>query len=289
MNSILLSLNKKCWHQSEKQPTDFLKNYWFNKWYDHYCNLIKRNKLNKDDFLNWQKNGISKEKISYLLKCSRKDVNFLISLFSVKVDSFNTKSKHITKKELYNLYIIKKVPTTEISNLYKISFCTIIALLKKYNIPIRNTKEWWLVFDELKKYKISKKIFEHGLYSNGKKYEDHIKNRDEYKHYRRKIEKKSLKNAIMFDLNDINKRGHQSIFNSMCIDHVIPIKFGYINNISPDKMSDISNLIMISHTKNSKKNSKITKSSIKLYKWWVKSGFLNKTEMMNKPILGKIL
>jgi 5-methylcytosine-specific restriction endonuclease McrA len=289
MNSVLLSLNKKCRYQSEKQPTDFLKSYWFNKWYEHYCDIIKRNKLSKDGFLNWQKNGTSKEKISILLGCSRKDVNFLMSLFSVKVNSFNTKSKHITKKELYNLYIIKKVPTTEISSLYHISFCTIVSLLKKYNIPIRNTKEWWLVFDEPKKYKISKKIFEHGVYSNGKKYEDHVKDRDEYKHYRRKTEKKSLKNAIIFNLNDINKRGHQSTFNSMCIDHIIPIKFGYINNISPDKMSNISNLVMTSHTKNSKKNSRITKSSIKLYKNWVWSGFLNKIETTNKPILGKIL
>lgn len=45
----------------------------------------------------------------------------------------------ITKKELYNLYVIKNLSSTEISKLKQIGRTTILNYLTKYNIPKRNS------------------------------------------------------------------------------------------------------------------------------------------------------
>jgi hypothetical protein len=145
--------------------------------------------------------------------------------------------------------------------------------LDKYNIRKYTDEEWWDSFNNMKRYRIIKNIFEHGIYSNGIKYRRFLKLRNKYNSYRRSVEKRSIRNAIRYNIHGIKNRNHQLVKGSKCIDHIVSIKFGFVNNIPVNKIADCSNLRIISHQKNSKKSSKLTEEAINLLNKWDTVGF----------------
>lgn len=55
------------------------------------------------------------------------------------------------------------------------------------------------------------------------------------------------------ELKNFNKRGHQRVSGTYAIDHIISIKYGFINNICYTIIGNIDNLQMLTHTENSSK------------------------------------
>lgn len=54
-------------------------------------------------------------------------------------------------------------------------------------------------------------------------------------------------------LENIEKRGHQRDEGTMGLDHIISIKYGFLNNIDIEVIGNINNLQMLTHTENSSK------------------------------------
>ena len=55
-------------------------------------------------------------------------------------------------------------------------------------------------------------------------------------------------------LKNFEKRGHQRDKGTYTIDHIISVKYGFLNNIPPEVISNLSNLQMLPHSINSSKN-----------------------------------
>lgn len=87
--------------------------------------------------------------IGNLYNCSRKPINRLIKEFNLKTRTKleatrirqPRKLDSITKKQLYNLYVVEKLTGTEIADMYNCSYPIVYNQLRKYNIPIRDSKE----------------------------------------------------------------------------------------------------------------------------------------------------
>lgn len=71
------------------------------------------------------------------------------------------------------------------------------------------------------------------------------------------------------ELNSINLEGIEKRgFLKYDIDHIVPISYGYKNNIPPELIGSISNLRVISSKENVKKGDRLTKESEELLKRW---------------------
>ena len=70
------------------------------------------------------------------------------------------------------------------------------------------------------------------------------------------------KNAPLLD--GIEKR----CFKKYDIDHIVPISYGYKNNISPKLIGSLKNLRIISNDENKEKGIKLTNDSIEVLKLW---------------------
>lgn len=79
----------------------------------------------------------------------------------------------------------------------------------------------------------------------------HIEQKEAFKKYRSEVER--LTEEIAFLVPGIERRE----FNKWDLDHKIPIRYGFNNDIHPLKMSCLSNLQVIPHEENFKKNQKI--------------------------------
>lgn len=65
-------------------------------------------------------------------------------------------------------------------------------------------------------------------------------------------------------LEGIEKRG----FKKYDIDHIVPISYGYKNNISPKLIGSFDNLRIISNDENKEKGIRLTEDSIRLLRLW---------------------
>ena len=65
-------------------------------------------------------------------------------------------------------------------------------------------------------------------------------------------------------LEGIEKRG----FKKYDIDHIVPISYGYKNNIPPNLIGSLGNLRIISNDENKEKGMRLTDDSIRLLKLW---------------------
>jgi len=73
--------------------------------------------------------------------------------------------------------------------------------------------------------------------------------------YRIKVHRETLKQPLE-TLKNFDKRGHQRDENTYAIDHIISIKYGFINNICYKIIGNINNLQMLTHSENSIKQDK---------------------------------
>jgi hypothetical protein len=71
--------------------------------------------------------------------------------------------------------------------------------------------------------------------------------------YYRKVWNETKKQPL-HTLKNYEKRGHQRQKGTYAIDHIISIKYGYINNVCYKIVGNINNLQMLSHSENSHKN-----------------------------------
>lgn len=85
------------------------------------------------------------------------------------------------------------------------------------------------------------------------------------KKYARKVRQITNKQPLHL-LKNSEHRGLD--VNSYHLDHIVPIRYGYENNISPEKIGDISNLRFISCKENLIKNDKLTDASNKILESW---------------------
>ena len=253
---------------SETQPKHLVK-CWVLIRFNRLNKIILCNNITKRKLYNLHyKRGFSIEKLSKEFDCHKNDILFLFKFFNIKKIKFRTYVKTIKKNVLYDLYINKKMGISDISNILSISSKSCSNLLKKYKIKIRNRSEWWDMLDRIQGNELRKKIYEKGIYSRGKSYEEHLDSVPEYKKYKRNIEKLSIKNIKYHNLKNFNKRGHQNNSVTLSIDHIVPIKFSFVNKISPYLVSDIINLKMINHKHNSRKNMFLTEESFRILKAW---------------------
>jgi hypothetical protein len=86
---------------------------------------------------------------------------------------------------------------------------------------------------------------------------DEVYNR-EYKKYRGKVWTETNRQKL-YMLENYEKRGKSGIPNAYQLDHIIPIKYGYDNNIPPDKIGSIDNLQFIPWEENRNKSNKYKK------------------------------
>lgn len=73
-----------------------------------------------------------------------------------------------------------------------------------------------------------------------------------YRKYRAAVN--LLTERIAYKIPGIEKRK----FREFVIDHIIPVKYGFKNNIPPEKIAALSNLRIISHAANTAKGQKLT-------------------------------
>jgi hypothetical protein len=95
------------------------------------------------------------------------------------------------------------------------------------------------------------------------------------KHKSNKLELKKIKqnyyksvwnitNSNSNKLPNIENRG----FKSFHIDHIVPISYGYKNNINPQLIGSIDNLVLIGFKENTKKGTKLNEKAKELLKNW---------------------
>ncbi len=94
----------------------------------------------------------------------------------------------------------------------------------------------------------SKELWEQGHFDN-----QYGKNRTEFKKYQNRVHKLTKKIKHLIEGYDEKKHGKMGILGAYQIDHIIDIKYGFDNNISPEKIADISNLRFIPWEENIKK------------------------------------
>lgn len=79
---------------------------------------------------------------------------------------------------------------------------------------------------------------------------------NEWMVYNSKVRMFTRKNVKQLSDIDFNKRGKMGVSGSYQIDHIIPIKYGFDNNINEELISDVSNLRFIPWEENIKKGKK---------------------------------
>jgi len=85
-------------------------------------------------------------------------------------------------------------------------------------------------------------------------------NKSLYQKQCRKLTEETYKNNIKI-INPLNKkRGRSGVNGAYQLDHIISIEFGWLYNIPPEVIADISNLQLISWEENSKKNKYLPKN-----------------------------
>lgn len=75
-------------------------------------------------------------------------------------------------------------------------------------------------------------------------FDDYFKRKSKLQLYRDKVLKITNKQDLK-SLKNCNLRGRCGVKGAYQLDHIIPIKYGYLNNISPEELGDISNLRFI--------------------------------------------
>ena len=79
-----------------------------------------------------------------------------------------------------------------------------------------------------------------------------LSNLTEFELYSRNVWQET-ENQDLTSLKNFENRGHQSFENTYAIDHIISIKYGFINNICYKIIGNIDNLQMLTHSDNSSK------------------------------------
>jgi hypothetical protein len=81
-----------------------------------------------------------------------------------------------------------------------------------------------------------------------------------------------------WELSNINAKGLPDIKNrrwgKFDLDHIVPISYGYRNNIPIELIASKANLRVISHRENFEKNARITDESIEILTMWRESGLI---------------
>lgn len=81
-----------------------------------------------------------------------------------------------------------------------------------------------------------------------------ISNMTDFEKYRMRVNR-ITKNQNFNLLKNFEKRGHQRDKGTYAIDHIISVKYGFLNNVPPEVIGDLSNLQMLPHSINASKNS----------------------------------
>lgn len=90
--------------------------------------------------------------------------------------------------------------------------------------------------------------------------------------YKRKVGKLTNQNDLSI-LENYEKRSLCGVENGYQLDHIVPIYYGFVNNIQEELISSIDNLVFIPWEENRKKSNNLTITSMKLLeKWNMKSG-----------------
>lgn len=87
-------------------------------------------------------------------------------------------------------------------------------------------------------------------------YDEYLSNMKEYQRYKNNVRNITEKQSL-YMLENYDKRGLAGISGSFHLDHIIPISYGYENNISPEKIGNINNLRFIPWKDNLKKSNKL--------------------------------
>ena len=75
-------------------------------------------------------------------------------------------------------------------------------------------------------------------------------------------------------LENYDKRGHSGISGSYNLAHIISLKYGYENNISPDIIGDIRNLRFIPWKQNLSKSSKQVVESEEMIQYFIENEYI---------------
>lgn len=176
--------------------------------------------------------------------------------------------KHISYKELYNLYCIKKMSAHEIMLHTGLSKSNIECSIRRYKIKKRTLYEC----QEYSTAKMVKTKYQKGIYRNTR-----IKNAS-YKYLLevQKCSRKSIKLLFSKEILNAMKEYHWQI------DHVYSVKAGFINNVPPQIIGCPYNLRAMRRLENIKKGAKcdITlKKLINIYNKKIK-GYDNEKEYL---------
>ena len=88
-------------------------------------------------------------------------------------------------------------------------------------------------------------------------YDEYLNSKSDWDVYKSKVQKITNKQPLYLLKDFDKKRGLLGVKNAYQLDHIIPVKFGFDNNISPEIIGDMSNLRFISWKDNINKSDKL--------------------------------
>lgn len=102
-------------------------------------------------------------------------------------------------------------------------------------------------------------------------YEDFIGQKSKFIHYKMMVDEITKRQPICI-LENSHLRGSSGQRGKYHLDHIISIRYGFDNGISPDIIGDIKNLRFIPWKQNLKKSSKHVVESMEMEQYFIENG-----------------
>lgn len=102
-------------------------------------------------------------------------------------------------------------------------------------------------------------------------YNDFIDQKAKFIYYKQQVDEITKRQPIGL-LENSHLRGSSGRLGKFHLDHIISIRYGFDNNISPDVIGDIKNLRFISWKENVRKSSKHVTESMEMEQYFIENG-----------------